>query len=317
MTSPPPPSSTSSTFFTVNGGDIILRAGPDPSSKRDFRVHKVILSLASPVFADMFGLPQPSDQNQSAEHQLPIIEVTDPSEVLDKFLRLIYPGVEPLTIGDLPTLTALLSAADKYNVTSVYPILKDTLKTFLPLRPFGVYIVACRFGFSEEAKAAARVGSARSITHGDFSEVVQHISSTDILRWVQLVQEREIKGRQVIEWGLDWTLMDDNYSCEHGEAGRTFYFRLEKAVVDAFALNPSIESKDMFDVLDEVPDPPPACKSPPESGSFYRGGGGDDAFDCPFQPMTIRHFLVEIAQDLGDINRKMVDQAFRKGIGSS
>ena len=165
----------SSTLFTTSDGDVILRAGADPNSKHVFRVHKFILSLASPVFKDMFALPQPPDQHD--EHGLPIVDVSDPPESLDLILRLVYPGVEPPGIPDIPTLTALLSAADKYNITSIYPTLRSTLKSLLPNHPFRAYIVACRFGFLEEAKEAARVGTTESIIPGSIDEEVRHISS--------------------------------------------------------------------------------------------------------------------------------------------
>ena len=300
-----------STFFATDDGDIVLRAGPQPDSKCDFRVHKLILSLASPVFKDMFAFPQRSDQP-------PIVEVTDPPEVLDKLLRLIYPGVEPPTIDDLPTLTALLAAADKYNITSVYPILKNALKTFYQTSSFRAYVVACRFGFLEEAKEAAREGNAWSIIYGGISEEVRHISSTDVLRWFQLVQTREKKGRELVGVFLNW----DNYVqegavCDHGEDGKTFYSCLEKATGDAFAFNPSVGRNDLFAVLDKIPDPPPACKSPPKSGEFYRGEDDQAAFNCPLQPMTIRNHLVVVAQRLSDLNCAMVARAFGNGTGSS
>jgi len=128
------------TLFTTVDGDVILRAGPEPDSKHDFRVHKFILSLASSVFKDMFTLPQPPDQNQNEKPDIPTVNVSDPPEVLDTILRFVYPGVEPPKIADLPTLTALLSAADKYNITSIYPILRDALNTLLPGNPFRAYV---------------------------------------------------------------------------------------------------------------------------------------------------------------------------------
>ena len=90
----------------------------------------------------MFAFPQPPNETLNEEHQLPIIDITELPNVIDKILRLIYPGVEPPKVTGIPILTALLSAADKYNITSIYPILKDTLKTFLPNRSFRVYVVA-------------------------------------------------------------------------------------------------------------------------------------------------------------------------------
>ena len=69
----------SPTFLTTTDGDIVLRAGPEPDSKHDFRVHKFILSLASPVFKDMLAFPPPPDQT-SNEHQLPVVDVLDPQK---------------------------------------------------------------------------------------------------------------------------------------------------------------------------------------------------------------------------------------------
>ena len=100
-------------FFTTDDGDIILRAGTEPDSKHDFRAHKLILSLASPVFKDMFAFPQPPSQISNEPHQLHVIDVLDPPEVLDLVLRFVYPGVEPPKITDLSVLSTLLSATDK------------------------------------------------------------------------------------------------------------------------------------------------------------------------------------------------------------
>ena len=312
---PPPPSSTSSTFFTTNGGDIILRAGPDPDSKRDFRVHKVILSLASPVFEDMFGFPQPPDH--TSNEQLPIVDIPEPPKVVDLILRLIYPGVEPPKITNLAILSVLFSATDKYNIASIYPVLKDALKTFLPLRPFGVYVVACRFGFSEEAKEAARLGNTRNIIYQGFDEEVQHISSIDLLRWVRFVQKREIQGRARIEELLDWGIQDEDTGCNHGDGGKTFYSNLERAVGDAFARNPSLGSKDLFAVLDTIPDPPPSCPPRSDSAEFCREYGEREMFDCPLFPMAVRNNLVEVAAELDTLNRTILNEAFGEGIGNS
>ena len=306
----------SSTFFTTDDGDIVLRAGPDPDSKHDFRVHKFILSLASPVFKDMFAFPQPSDQNQSEGHQPPVVDVLEPPQVIDTILRLIYPGVEPPKIADFPALTALLSAADKYNITSIYPVLRGTLKTFLRDRfSFRVYVVACRFGFPEEAKEAARVGNTDSITIESLDEEVQHISSVDVVQWVKFTQERESEGRSKIKNLLDWQDLDDEASCEHGVAGKDFYFRLEKAVEEAFLDNPCVGRNDLFAVLDKVPDPPPGCdqSSYSESGEYYCEIDALDAFKCPLRPMSIRSNLATIADELNQINRAMLDEAFGKG----
>ena len=75
------------------------------SSKRDFRVHKLVLSLASPVFKDMFSLPQPTSDNSRGSRvaELEIVEVMDPTNALEAVLRMIYPFAPPSFDGNLDT----------------------------------------------------------------------------------------------------------------------------------------------------------------------------------------------------------------------
>jgi len=78
MLNAPPPPSMSPTFFTTKNGDIILRAGPVSGLRHDFRVHKLILCLASPVFKDMFIFPQPPYKDQNEGHRFPIVDILEP-----------------------------------------------------------------------------------------------------------------------------------------------------------------------------------------------------------------------------------------------
>ena len=306
----------SSTFFTTDDGDIILRAGPEADSKHDFRVHKVILSLASPVFKDMFTFPQPPDQTSNEHHQLPIVDVLDPPKDLDMILRFVYPGIEPPNIVEPQTLTTLLSMADKYNIASIYPALRGVLKTFLPRCPFLAYIIACRFGFLEEAKGAAKASRMASFLYTDYREDLQHIPSTDLFRLVQFLHQREHYGRAKIHDALGPVPLDEFVECQHGDDAKEYYFRLEKAVEEAFVENPCVESKDLFTVLDKIPDPPPGCKPPPKAAEWYYEGGDENAFNCPLQPMTIRRRLADVAEELDEHNDVMLDKFFGKGVGS-
>lgn len=147
----------SSSLFATDDGDVILRTGPEPDSKNAFRVHKFILSLASTVFNDMI-------------------------------LRFIYPGVETQKIIKLPTLAALLPSADKYNITSIYPALKEALKMFIPTHPVEVYIVAHQFGFLEETIKAFQAMSTGNVTHSKPREYFHLISSADLFRLVHFVR---------------------------------------------------------------------------------------------------------------------------------
>jgi len=304
-----------SPLFTTHDGDIILRAGTEPDSKRDFRVHKFILGLASSVFKDMFAFPQPSDQTLN-EHQLPVVDVLDPPEALDVILRLIYPGVEPPKITEQKTLSALLLTADKYNITSIYPTLRENLKTFLPDHSLWAYIIACRFGFLEEKKQAARLTSSESLQYLEDREAVQLISSYDLFRLFEFIQRRESGGRVKIGWHLGPINVESITSCEHkGNDTQYYYSQLEKEVWDAFVSNPCVGPNDLFAVVDSVHDPPPGCDPLPRSGSWYsvmplEDGEDDDAFKCPLQPMTIRRKLTDVADLLCRYNEELLRQFF-------
>jgi len=303
-------------FFTTHDGDVILRAGAGSDSKHDFRVHKFILSLASSVFKDMFTLPQPSNQNENEHPDIPVVDIPDSPEVVDTILRYIYPGVELPKLTKISILSALFSAADKYNIPSICPVLKESLKTFLPRDPFGAYIIACRFGLLEEAKEATRVSNSQSMSNRDYDEAVQHISSSDLYRYVRFIQTRERKGRSKIEESLGWYELGQDVFCDHWNDGEQFYFRLAKEVGDLFVNNPCLEPKDLFEVFGRIPDPPPGCKPGARSAEWYYEGGDDSAFLCPLVPMSIRHNLQKVSEELRDLNYGLLRKAFEKGIGS-
>ncbi|EIN03893.1 hypothetical protein PUNSTDRAFT_29952, partial [Punctularia strigosozonata HHB-11173 SS5] len=61
--------------------DVILRT----SDNVDFRVYKLILSLASPFFSDMFTLPQAMDANVG-QPVPPVINMAEDSATIDCLL---------------------------------------------------------------------------------------------------------------------------------------------------------------------------------------------------------------------------------------
>ena len=75
--------------------DGILRA----SGGKEFHARKLILPLASPVFRDMFSVPQSTETDPPV---LPIVDVHDPPEALEIFLQIIYPIRNP-SINDPQT----------------------------------------------------------------------------------------------------------------------------------------------------------------------------------------------------------------------
>lgn len=135
-------------LFGPPDGDIVLRAqGP---SRRDFRVHKLVLSLASPVFRDMFSIPT----SGVPRPDLGVVDVTDPPQALELVLRFIYPSPPP-KVDSLDLLVEGLVITDKYNITGAQASLRMQLTKFMKEDPLRVYAIASRFEFEEEAREAS------------------------------------------------------------------------------------------------------------------------------------------------------------------
>ena len=167
--------STSAYEFNAQDADVILRAplrlGSDEF--KDFHVHKLILSIASIFFRDMFSLPQPPRDTSEDTKGLDIIGVSETANVLHNFLQLIYP-VNPPVIEDLRLLDDLFQFADKYMVESVTVKLKKllVLPSLLMNDPISVYAIAHHANLKEATDMA--------ITHTFKIDLIGGISRTHL-----------------------------------------------------------------------------------------------------------------------------------------
>ncbi|KAJ7457486.1 hypothetical protein FB451DRAFT_1564285 [Mycena latifolia] len=143
----PPVFVPASPFANALGADAILRS----SDGADFYVHRAILAFVSPVFRDMFTLPQPA-----TEPEIPVISVQENSSVLDRALRFFYPGEQP-AIGMLDELREVIEVLiSKYDVQCVIPAAKQHLGKYMADQPLGVYAVALTYDWRDVAKEAAK-----------------------------------------------------------------------------------------------------------------------------------------------------------------
>ncbi|KAI0664242.1 hypothetical protein C8Q70DRAFT_1049747 [Cubamyces menziesii] len=144
-----------STPFNQSSADIILKT----SDHILFRVHSQILAQASPVFADMFELPQPERGSSSP----PTIDVSENGETLDLLLRLLYPTPKKhLKMDDPAHLVPALKAAQKYEMALPVEAMSERLISIIPRDPLQVWAAACRTGIENiafEAAAALKVSS--------------------------------------------------------------------------------------------------------------------------------------------------------------
>lgn len=72
-------------LFDVPDANLIIRS----SDSVDFRVHKPVLAVASPVFKDLFSLPQPPDSE--SDDDLPVVQLPEDSELLHSLISIVYP----------------------------------------------------------------------------------------------------------------------------------------------------------------------------------------------------------------------------------
>ncbi|KAJ3480026.1 hypothetical protein NLI96_g8647 [Meripilus lineatus] len=151
-----PSPSVAKSPFDDTSADVVLRS----SDHLDFYVHKLILSLASPFFKDMFSLNQPSiahDTIPPAPHSNPhpIIPVTESGFTLDYILRFIYPVAEPSPPTTSTQVDHILEASMKYEIEKSALKMKEALLTFIESEPITVFVIACRLVLEDEAGAAA------------------------------------------------------------------------------------------------------------------------------------------------------------------
>ncbi|KAJ6549092.1 hypothetical protein DFH09DRAFT_989097 [Mycena vulgaris] len=150
MSSPPPENLHIffPTFpFDAPDTDLILRS----SDGVDFHLARAVLSLVSPVFRDMFSLPQP----ESAP-AVPIITVTEDAGKLDRALRFFYPGAQPTitTLDELRDVIEIL--VSKYDIQWIVPTVKQHLERYIGRKPFSVYTIASIHDWRDLVLAAAK-----------------------------------------------------------------------------------------------------------------------------------------------------------------
>ncbi|THH29684.1 hypothetical protein EUX98_g4497 [Antrodiella citrinella] len=166
--------------FDNTDTDLILQS----SDAVQFSVYKVILSLASPVFHDMFVLGSPI---QGPSGDIPILQLPESSDLLDKFLRLVYP-IENPSLVKISDVADALEVSLKYQTLAVTIHLSSLLRGFIDDSPLAVFAVSCRLDLEFEAKMAAlRIATHPETLPRPFQYVpeMDHISAAAYfrLRW--------------------------------------------------------------------------------------------------------------------------------------
>ncbi|KAF8596504.1 hypothetical protein BDV93DRAFT_571899 [Ceratobasidium sp. AG-I] len=136
------------TFQPPPEGDQLLES----SDGHAFRVHSLLLSLASPIFREIFRL---------ADFRDTALKLTQDKEALSIVLEYIYPG-KPLVVNTLPHIRKGLSAAKSYDIKGLTFALNEHLCRYMKCNstsfdPLEVWDLASDFELIETREVAARL----------------------------------------------------------------------------------------------------------------------------------------------------------------
>jgi hypothetical protein len=231
--------------------DVILRA----SGGKEFYTHKIVLSLASPVFRDMFSAPKLSPTEPS---QIPIIDVDDPPKALEAFLQIIYPAREPL-IENIETLVSVLRLADKYGAKDALAIHKHHLPSmYSNSPPIQIYAILCACGREEEAGAAARRVPFESLKTLDSNPILQLITTTQYQRLVSFMTVRDQKMREIVRRHHK-SIMVNNRPCNNDLAHQLYSTTIATSLQAAFETNPCVQVTEALGIVSSASPTFPPC----------------------------------------------------------
>ncbi|KAF9494243.1 hypothetical protein BDN71DRAFT_1431877 [Pleurotus eryngii] len=156
--------------FDDEGADIILRS----CDGTDFRVYKAILTLASPVFRDMFSLPDSPKTNED-HNGIRIVQMQEPSSTLDPLLRFSYP-IESPKICTKDLFVSVMSAAAKFEMKRLFEKIIDSHITpgTISKSPFEYYAFAQRLQLRQ-----LTMDSARKCLDLPLATVFKHVQNID------------------------------------------------------------------------------------------------------------------------------------------
>ena len=134
--------------FDDRRADLVLHS----SDGVNFFVFKLILSLASSVFADMFTFPLPATPQDSSDEP-PVVQLPEDAETLDMALRYCYPIPSPEVVS-LRDARILLEFARKYQVDVIKHSLMRFLTDTIEHNPASIYGLASTYEYPDVAAKA-------------------------------------------------------------------------------------------------------------------------------------------------------------------
>lgn len=139
----------------VPDASLIIRS----SDLVNFRVHKSVLAMASPIFGDLLSLPQPSDSEFI--DGLPVVQLSEDAELLNSLVSVLYP-VRRAIPDSYDKVLYLLAACQKYDMVQVQSYIRTEVdrESFpgpVGTEVFRAYAIASGKGLIPEMEKAARL----------------------------------------------------------------------------------------------------------------------------------------------------------------
>ena len=232
--------------FNRSSADVILRTVDNV----DFRFYKLLLSLASPFFANMFALPQPAPLDSAADetkYGLPIIPVSEKSAIVRKLLSFCSPiyDTDVPALENLDIVMSVLDAADKYDMKRVGKFIVSliTAPHFLEKEPMRVFAIACRYRAQEETAVAARYMLRFAVWEPTYVAELDFISGSDYQR---LVKYHARCGRAMSHLVRKWPTSPlpplDCKFCRKKGISRLSMKEYQDSAIEALRLRPCVET---------------------------------------------------------------------------
>ena len=182
--------------------NIIVRS----SDRVNFRVHKSVLALSSPIFEDLLSLPQPPDDELI--DGLPVVQLPEDACLLNSLISLLYPVRHLIVPSSYEKVFALLAACQKYDMESIQTNVRDLVergKFPAPVQAeaFSAYAIASRMGLSPEIEYAGRLTLGQPLTFDSLGEGLRSFTGQalcDLIRYRAANKKASSSG-----WFQSWS----------------------------------------------------------------------------------------------------------------
>ena len=172
----------------------------------------MFITFTSPVFKDLFALPQAPEgksvgENEIKDH-LPIVQMMESSHTIKDLLELCYPAFTSKLpeLNIIEDIIALGEAADKYGMEDVMKYAWDALLVppLIEQKAVCIFAIAFQNRWEQEAKVAARYTLHQPLLEQEYMAELEHITAGDF-HWLEKYHLECVKKVEAIATSYNLT----------------------------------------------------------------------------------------------------------------